>query len=619
MEEIVKAIHETFEDIELKGRTINELLDFENQADYKILAQKDSSKQIEYLTEKQEIVKNFTKAKRDKDFTQYTLDGISLGCPLYIGIDGTELKKWFNKIYYSYNDKEFYNTETMAKFPTKELEWLIRPDILKYYHDSIVSDFYQATDRDDGKKATTRYKKLLFSSISSYIIHNKPIEKINISQDLWTDKQETKRTSNNVLTIVNPLVLTEYAEQESDNYKENTEFWEEYANFNDEIDWICACRFASTRKRCYRWQRFPSSWGKSFKANIYHSLGILWEFDVNELVNIIKKNPAGVSAMDLYDKWIFFFDEFNFAHGNLKKLDNHLSINQKNSFVATVEVYAKLFNSAEDVKTLTGDGVETQFSERFLFEKIENSGTTLDGYELYNRNKHEFVTDVTIYAYRRIQENLRMYKKLGRKKGTEYANNLVDKTYEQYKWTGGNLEDIIKEGIENLKETIASYYREDTIIVDVPEQDWPRQERVIALKDLPYEVQKIMEHIHEDNGEIYVQSSTRCEVLIARHLGIGSSEKKIGYKTLSDITDYPSKDISTTRTNKSGKVLYVRYWFDINASGLRHTMKKNPVPEHLKQIENEWNASNSVPIKPTMAKTDKQKTSQIISDLNKLM
>ena len=48
-------------------------------------------------------------------------------------------------------------------------------------------------------------------------------------------------------------------------------------------------------------------------------------------------------------------------------------------------------------------------------------------------------------------------------------------------------------------------------------------------------------------------------------------------------------------------------------------MKNNSVPEHLEQIENEWNASNSVPAKPTIAKTDKQKMSQMASDLSKLM
>mgnify|MGYP000069988575 FL=1 len=190
---------------------------------------------------------------------------------------------------------------------------------------------------------------------------------------------------------------------------------EDYKNHFPLIDevllFLVASRFARDRKKSYLWFKCSSDWGKGFFMGLLNSLELSVELSVKEIESMFEGKPAGRSIIDFKKAIVIMIDEFKTVKSELKQLQSEISIAPKNQLSFKVQVYAKLFFSAENVNSLVGEyGVEDQFINRFnfldltgdltkrpLFKEL-GSGAYFDGLQPYIVNYMNQAIDKKVKA-----------------------------------------------------------------------------------------------------------------------------------------------------------------------------------------------------------------------------
>jgi hypothetical protein len=94
-------------------------------------------------------------------------------------------------------------------------------------------------------------------------------------------------------------------------------------------------------------------------------MGCCVETSMKEVEAMLEGKPVGRSAEDFKRAFVLLIDEFKTVKSELKQLQSEISLSPKNQLTCTVEVFTKLFTSAESVSSLvTENGVEDQFANR---------------------------------------------------------------------------------------------------------------------------------------------------------------------------------------------------------------------------------------------------------------
>ena len=188
------------------------------------------------------------------------------------------------------------------------------------------------------------------------------------------------------------------------------------------LEFIIASRFASNRKHFYTWLQCPSDWGKGFFTGILNKLGVLVELSVTECEKAFEGSPLGRDASEFTRAFVILFDEFKSIKSELKQLENEIPITPKNQLKQSVEVFTKLFTSAEGVESLAGEnGVEDQFANRFSY--IDGNGQ-INKRELFNSvGGATYARTITAWVARRINELVDQYVALGHEEACNIADN----------------------------------------------------------------------------------------------------------------------------------------------------------------------------------------------------
>jgi hypothetical protein len=143
------------------------------------------------------------------------------------------------------------------------------------------------------------------------------------------------------------------------------DYKEHFTRLDDLIKFIVAARFVRDRKKAYLWILADSDWGKGFIIGILKEMGCCVETSMKEVEAMLEGKPVGRSAEDFKRAFVLLIDEFKTVKSELKQLQSEISLSPKNQLTCTVEVFAKLFTSAESVDSLvTENGVEDQFANR---------------------------------------------------------------------------------------------------------------------------------------------------------------------------------------------------------------------------------------------------------------
>ena len=153
-----------------------------------------------------------------------------------------------------------------------------------------------------------------------------------------------------------------------DDYKQH------FTRFDEFLSFLVMSRFILDRKKCYLWILADSDWGKGFLLGILNKLGIAVCTSMKEIEAMFEGQPVGRTPEEFKRAFALVVDEFKSVKSELKQLQSEITLSPKNRLVSRVEVFAKLFLSAENVSSLvTENGVEDQFANRMSVFKETGS------------------------------------------------------------------------------------------------------------------------------------------------------------------------------------------------------------------------------------------------------
>jgi hypothetical protein len=288
---------------------------------------------------------------------------------------------------------------------------------------------------DESRVSDLTYKQLTKEVIAmgkqTLIFHLKMMnqrERLDVQVDMFADKPRMKWSPEKVTAVMvwDKLVVptSEPCPEVVADYKQH------FPMVGDLLDQIVASRFASNRKNFYTWLQCDSDWGKGLFTGVLAELGILTELSVKECEKAFDGDPLARDASEFTRAFILLFDEFKNVKSELKQLEDKLPISPKNQLRQTVQLFTKLFTSADSVESLAGDnGVEDQFANRFSYAKGTGS---IKKRELFNSiGRSVYARHLKNWLGKEINRRVCEYIELGKNGATSKADDFGDDFHER--------------------------------------------------------------------------------------------------------------------------------------------------------------------------------------------
>ncbi len=245
-----------------------------------------------------------------------------------------------------------------------------------------------------------------------------------------------------------------------------------FPRFDETLEFIVASRFASDRKKAYLWIKADSDWGKGFFNGLLTEIGASAELSVKEVEKMFDGSPVGRPPEEFKRSFALVFNEFKTVKSELKQLESGLALSPKHQLVSRVEVFAKLFFSAESVGSLvTEHGVEDQFANRFSL--FEEHGSIEDRDPFRAKGKAYYFSHVLAYAIQRLNALVAERQALGEARAAAEADAFLDgfigrygisTLYQRY---SESLPDIAAEAVEWVKKHANDDPKMPTIVKDM--------------------------------------------------------------------------------------------------------------------------------------------------------
>jgi hypothetical protein len=226
-----------------------------------------------------------------------------------------------------------------------------------------------------------------------------------------------------------------------------SDYKEHFDVFDDFIDFIVASRFAPDRKNAFLWIHAVSDNGKNFLMDTFAKLDLSVELSVKELEKMFDGNPVGRRMHEFINAFIVVFDEVKTVKSEIKQINNKAMLSPKFESMCTVELYAKLFLSAENIPSLAGEqGAEQQFVNRFNKFRLTNN---LKNREIFKSFGSALYHDViTEYVAQEIASRVQSYISKGKDQASKDAYDFLNEFHAKH-----NLGHFI----HSLDETVDEY------------------------------------------------------------------------------------------------------------------------------------------------------------------
>ena len=297
---------------------------------------------------------------------------------------------------------------------------------IQLYLDTIDAALNLAANR------MNELKKKAFGVVANVLMmflktHNQR-ERLDIRVDMFAKRPRAEWHPDKVTIVYtwNDLPVLKFNENEEvvADYKQH------FPELDDLLKMIVASRFASNRKHFYTWLQCPSDWGKGFFTGILKKLGLLVELSVSECEKAFEGAPLGRDATEFTRSLIVLFDEFKIVKSELKQLENEIPITPKNQLRQMVEVFTKLFTSAEGVESLAGEnGVEDQFANRFSY--IDGRGQINNRGLFSSIGGSIYAEAVTAYVAGQVNTLISEFVAMGEKDATISADKIGREFHER--------------------------------------------------------------------------------------------------------------------------------------------------------------------------------------------
>lgn len=199
------------------------------------------------------------------------------------------------------------------------------------------------------------------------------------------------------------------------------DYRQHFPDLDSVIEFVVASRFALDRKKSYLWLLAESNWGKGFFLSVLSSLNLVAEMSVKEIEAIFEGKPSGRRPAYFKRAMILAVDEFKTVKSELKQLQSEIPLASKFELTSRVEIFTKLFLSAESVTSLVGEhGVEDQFANRM---SVIHGRGSIESRPLYDEDHGRYIRSVKSYVAREINRLVAEYRSQGR----EQAERMADK------------------------------------------------------------------------------------------------------------------------------------------------------------------------------------------------
>ena len=350
----------------------------------------------------------------------------------------TKAKELFNSLF-TINAKEFYYCRKLHKFElVKNRKDLV--NIISLYY----PEFFDVIQKGQRKGQKVFNIDDIFFSVAFY---NNNICLVHKEIDLFS--QETmriKKIGKNLFLTKNTIEFITPKELQIDDAC-NVEIIQDYQNHFSEIDdileWIIACRFTESRRQSYLHLRIPAGFGKSFLKELLYGIGISTECRYSDF-----KSPSSLNPQEFENSLCLIIDEFTTFKKEFKDMTNKMILDSKNQLRAQVQIYSKIFLSAETSNSFTG-GVDSQITDRMnVIDKDKSS--KLETREVYKKyGSKVYFSCIQKYIYNVLNQRLEDYIELGEIEASNQAEKTLKHFYNQYKLKADNIIDTIKQNFFN--------------------------------------------------------------------------------------------------------------------------------------------------------------------------
>lgn len=230
---------------------------------------------------------------------------------------------------------------------------------------------------DSTPAAVERYVRsvagIVSTSILEYLEYHNQRTTIRYSSDMFAERTLMRMDRDNVNIIYkhNPLE-TSRAIRSAVDPRVIVDYKEHFPRIDLFLEFIAAARFSRDRKKAYLWIQAATDWGKGLLMGALSELGCSVNLNMADLERMIEGGPSGQSPEAFKRKFVLNLNEVKSIKREIKEVESTLSMSPKYQMTTTVDVYAKILWSADNIPSLVGEeGVEDQLANRInVFNEV---------------------------------------------------------------------------------------------------------------------------------------------------------------------------------------------------------------------------------------------------------
>lgn len=328
---------------------------------------------------------------------------------------------------------------------------------VKIFDRYIKENFPDLFIEDEENKLDPKFKKAVVSELHSSITLSNQYSYFLYSRDPFAEYPRVVKRDILVEYIKDGIYIAPFAPTIDISTEEAKEIIDDYKDHFPEvtevIKWVVACRFNAARRSSYLYIRVNAGFGKSFFLSLLEDLGIAVKVKGSQL----KDNSAGdLSPAMFRNAFALAIDEFTHFAQELKDMTNTMSLSAKFQLAERVQVYAKIFLSAEKSSSFFGEaGVDAQIAERVNLIDLSNSAKISER-PVYNRNKKKYEETLKLYFHKIIATETQKYIDMGRNESAIKSDMFMNHFNTAHKINANAIEKI-KEAVHEVLRDYVEY------------------------------------------------------------------------------------------------------------------------------------------------------------------
>lgn len=403
--------------------------------------------------------------------------------------------------------------------------------------------------------------------IRKEIEHSRQFLDLQFSVDLFSPHGSVQLIENKTMSVTYPHAP--YPEEPYDE-KYIADYREHWPGFDEMLELIAAARVAGSRKKAYVWIKATSNWGKGLFCGVLadKKMGGVVEFSVRELEKIFGGGPVGKMPGDFQRALCAVFNEAKGVKSEVKQLEQGISFAPKGMPTVHVELYTKIFMSAEEPDSLGSEatGAEDQFINRFSYFDLKG---TIDSRPMFRQFSSYYRESLVNYTCKRLNELFAMYVGMGKHAAELAGTTFIDRFHEKY-----SLETRFKRlsvGMESHVEAFHEWLIETYLDAD--------RENTRRMRKLSKQEEAVLQHCFvnsvKNQRKLYMQSAAYL-LDVWLDITFNPSERgKLQYKRSEIVRDF-LKPMVAVRFTDIGRLRKVRLVGDLPPETVKTQERQQP-------------------------------------------